>query len=140
MAIREGPHAIRNRLLDRRVQDAAPDGRIYRTFDTSGMPCAHRGPCRGDSDTSTVWHIPAEAITTVALVSFIERQGRGQFIALACRPALASVALERRSSLVVRPWVVMAARKWSAVMARAVGWSGVALASFTQRRAARWQT
>ena len=125
--------------LDRSVQDAAPDGRIYRTFDTSGMPCAHRGPCRGDSDTSTVWHTPAEVITTVALVSFIERPGRGQFIALACRPALASPASERRFSLVVRAWPAMAAWKWSAVMARAAGRSAALLASFTQSRAARWQ-
>ena len=93
----------------------------------------------GDSDTSTVWHIPAEAITTVTLVSFRGATAAGQFIALASKPALASPTSERRFSLAVWLWLTMAAWKWWAVMARSVGWFFSALASFTQSRAARWQ-
>ena len=105
-----------------------------------GWHCPHRDFCSGDSDVRMPWRIPAEAITTVAQVSFMEVVcAAGQFIALACRPALASPAWERRFSLVVRAWPAMAAWKWSAVMARAAGRSAALLASFTQSRAARWQ-
>jgi len=84
--------------------------------------------------------IPAEAIATVALVSFIEVAGApGQFRARARSRTSGSATSERRFSVVVRPRLAMAARKWSAVMARLVGWSGDLLASFTHKRAACWQ-
>ena len=63
----------------------------------------HRNPGCGDSDISTAWLMPAEAITTVALVSFMDVVcAAGQFIARASSTALASAASGRRLSLVVR--------------------------------------
>ena len=104
-----------------------------------GWHCPHRDPCRGDSDVRMAWRIPAEAITTVAQVSFMDVVcAAGQFIALASSTALAE-ATSVRSAAGALPWLARAERKWSAVMARSVGWSGAVLASFTQRRAARWQ-
>ena len=61
-------------------------------------------------------------VTTVALVSFMDVVcAAGQFIARANSRALASAELERRFFLAVRPWLAMAVRKWSAVMARLAG-------------------
>ena len=37
-----------------------------------GWHCPHGDPCRDDFDTRMAWRMSAEAITTVALVSFIE--------------------------------------------------------------------
>ena len=86
------------------------------------------------------WSIPTTAIMTLALVSFMDVVcAAGQFIARASSTALASTASERRLPLVARPWLAIAVRKWSAVMARLAGCPGAALASFTQRSAARWQ-
>jgi len=144
-------HSFRRSLLRSATNDL-----VRGAVRVPGRHCPHGDPNRGDFDTRMAWSIPgtqqqgAMWIHPMADpdqgncdsgtgVVYRDAIGAGQFMVRASSIALASAASGRRLSLVVRPWLAMAARKWSAVMARSVGWFFSALASFTQSRAARWQ-
>ena len=105
---------------------------------TPGWRGAYRERSSREPCGSSMAHTGRGNCDSGAGVVYRDAIGAGQFMARASSTALAE-ATSVRSAAGALPWLAMAARKWSAVMAMAAGWSGAVLASFTHRSAARWQ-